>query len=121
MNTCPTSTTWTYYQPIKDVVDEFNVTMLTAHGANAPDIIDVDCPNVANSYYGRFTCWLNDVDSQGEPQAQWSSNVGGTVNNIFYRKSCTPPSTVTVTLQVTNPYGTDTKYYSFPCPTNSPN
>jgi len=117
---CPTTFEYLYFQPIRDALDEYSVTVLIAHGANAPDITDVECPDLANSYYGRFVCRLNGVDSQGEPQAQWSSNVGGSTNKTYFRKNCTPPSTISVTLQVTNPYGTDTEYYSFPCPTNPP-
>lgn len=118
-DTCPTVATWTYFQPIKDVVDVLDVTMLTAHGSNAPDITDVDCPDIGSSTYQRFVCWLTNVDSQGEVSLQWTSSNGGYSTKRYLQKTCTLNSTISVTLQATNPYGTDTKNFTFPCPDGS--
>lgn len=116
---CPTTFVEVYFQPIRDALDEYNVTMLTQHGSNAPDITAAECPDLGVSTYGRFFCEVTNVDSQGEVSLQWTSSNGGSSTKTWLVKTCIPPSTISVTLQATNPYGTDTKYYSFPCPSSN--
>ena len=113
---CPTIFVELYFQPIKDALNEYNVTMLTSHGSNAPQINFTLCPDPANSGGGDFDCELKKVDSQGEVQLQWISSTGHSSTQQLLSGSCAKSDTVTVTLQATNPYGTDTKYYSFKCP-----
>lgn len=116
VNTCPTQTTWTYYQPIKDVVDEFGVTMLTTHGSTAPQINQVKCPDMANSGSGSYHCLVTGIDSQGEIQLQWSTSTGSSSTSPSIFGTCSNWDMVSVTLQASNPYGTSSKNYTFLCP-----
>lgn len=113
---CPTTFEYLFMQPIRHALDEFGVTMLTTHGSVAPQITDVNCPHSGSSGNRLYTCIVNSVDSQGEVQLLWTSDYGGSSTTTVFRKRCTVPSFITVALKATNPYGTDTKYYSFPCP-----
>lgn len=120
-DTCPTSAQYVWFQPIKDTLDTFGVTMLTTHGSSAPVLTSVECPDHINSGNGKFFCIVNDVDSQGEVQFLWTSiGVPSSTSSVFFR-NCTPSQTVNVTLKATNPYGTETKYYSFTCEGGPPN
>jgi len=114
---CPTTALWTYYQPIKDVVDEFDVTMLTTHGSSAPQINQVKCPDMANSGSGSYHCLVTSIDSQGEIQLQWSTSTGSSSTSPSIFGTCSNWEMVSVTLQASNPYGTSSKNYAFLCPT----
>jgi len=116
---CPTTFDYLFFQPIRDALDEYSVTMLTEHGSNAPDLTDVECPDPGVSTYGRYYCGVNNVDSQGEVSFQWTATGGASSTKTYIVKKCSVHSTISVTLQATNPYGTDTKYYTFPCPASS--
>lgn len=116
---CPTTFDYVFFQPIRDSLNEFAVTMLTSHGSNAPDITDVDCPDYGSSVYGLYICTLSNVDSQGEVSLQWTSSNGGSSTKTWLKKSCLQNTTISVTLQASNPYGTDTKYFTFQCPDGS--
>ena len=113
---CPDQAKYVFYFPIKDTLDEFDVTMLTSHGNSAPSITSVSCPNMAISGQGLYQCLVKKVDSQGEVGIQWTTSTGASSTGFWVSDHCTSLQMVTVTLKATNPYGTTTKNYSFRCP-----
>lgn len=116
-DTCPTPAQYVWFQPIKDSLDEFGVTMLTTHGNTAPKINFVLCPDRGSSGSKHYECLAKNIDSQGEVQLQWSSNTGDSSTNPWLFGTCAASATVSVTLQASNPYGTSSKQFSFGCPT----
>lgn len=113
---CPTTFDYLFFQPIRDALDEYDVTMLTSHGSSAPTITSASCPNRAISGQGFYQCAVKKVDSQGEVSFQWTTSTGESSTGLWVSDNCGLLQVVTVTLKATNPYGTTTKNYSFVCP-----
>ncbi len=112
--TCPLSSE-SWFQPVKDTLDTFQLDLLTSHGPNPPTITAFTCPDYSNSGGGQYQCRMN-FDTQGATTVQWSSS-GGNSNTHWLFGSCNPFSTVFVTLNVTNSWGTAQESATFPCPT----
>lgn len=125
-NTCPNydplgSGKFTYFQPISDHVDNYkNVagSVLSTHGASAPTVTIPfgACPDMSMSGMGTFVCAVNPYHSQGATDVTWG---GGYINwsgDDTAFGTCSAFSTVTVTFNVTNPYGSFNKTWTFPCP-----
>lgn len=116
-----------YFQPIATTLNRAkssttghpDFAMLTSHGRSAPTISNYLCPDLANSdpNLGIYACDFTSYDSQGKTDISWTASTGGsaTVEQIFDRCSVSGPL-VSVTLTVSNPYGTTTKHSSFSCP-----
>lgn len=113
---CPNQALYVFFMPIKDSIDEFDVTMLTSHGSSAPTVNTANCPNMALSGQGIYHCSLYSADSQGEIDLQWTTSTGASSSSTWIQATCNILQQVHVTLKLTNPYGTTTKNYSFLCP-----
>lgn len=113
--TCPSDYDG-WFQPISDNLDEWSVTLLTSHGANAPSVTQVKCPDLDNSGLGSYQCQIMKVDAQGSVTQSWSANTGGSTSSRVFNASCSSGQTVTATLKLFNQYGTTTENYSFQCP-----
>lgn len=116
---CPSSSL-TRYQAITDHIDEYENdagSLLTAHGPNAPTITPLlRCPNMADSGMGTFTCSYDHYNSQGVTSVSWSgSHVLWSGDDMAFG-NCGALETVTVTLTITNPYGSFVRNRSFSCP-----
>jgi streptogrisin C len=116
-----------YFQPIATTLNRAkssttghpDFAMLTSHGRSAPTISNYLCPDSANSDpgLGIYACDFTSFDSQGGVGISWTASTGdsATVEQIFFRCHPSDPP-VNLTLAVSNPYGTTTKYTTFPCP-----
>jgi hypothetical protein len=114
-NTCPTATTYTYYQPFSDHFDEFGENILTAHGANAPTITGWNCPEDDILHpAGTWSCRFEHYNSQGYTYATWS--VGTPINDTTASGTCSAGSPYSVTVTVTNDYGYTNVPSNFTCP-----
>jgi len=113
--TCPVAST-SYFQPTADTLNTYSsLNLLTSHGANSPIITMFKCPDAGNSGGGQYLCQMN-YDTQGTTTIQWTSNTGhGSGGEILFG-SCGPSSTVSVSLTVTNPWGSTHRSANFPCP-----
>jgi streptogrisin C len=115
-NTCNSSTTNVYFQPIQDHLGEFGLTMLTVHGANAPTVSGLVCPDSTLSGSGIYYCKIDHYNSQGSASMSWTSSTSHSSSTTELYGSCTIGHPVTVSLAVTNQYGTGYSYSSFTCP-----
>lgn len=109
------------FQPVSDTIAEFGLTVLTAHGANAPTVGGFTCPDWDNSGGGFFYCSIDHYNAQGdEPTYLWSpsSGPGSTTMELF--GTCTIGHPVSVTLATENQYGTGYRYANFTCPDDPP-
>jgi len=112
--TCPNpSETW--FQPLAVAFDQFDVTLLTVHGRNPPVITSFNCPDMASSGGGMYFCNMS-YDTQGTSPIQWSSNTGHSSTSNWLIGQCDPQQSVSVSLSVTNDWGADNEWTSFPCP-----
>ncbi len=112
--TCPDpSETW--FQPLAVAFNEFDVTLLTVHGANPPVITNFNCPDLGSSGGGLYFCNMF-YDTQGSTPIQWLSNTGNSSTSDWLVGQCDPQQSVEVNLTVDNAWGTDSKWTSFPCP-----
>jgi len=105
-----------WFQPAADTLSTYStLNLLTSHGSNSPAITLFDCPNSGNSGGGQYMCRMN-YDTQGTTTVQWTSNTGHGSNGEILFGSCGPSSTVSVSLTVTNPWGSAHRSANFPCP-----
>lgn len=122
-NTCPTATTHTYFQPIKDFITQYENhltdpagSLITTHGAATPSINGVFlCPDMNMSGMGTYNCSYQDYNSQGTTSVTWSGGVSFSSETDAFG-TCSSGSTAVVTLTITNPYGSLVETRSFPCP-----
>lgn len=129
-NSCPDSSgDYVYFQPIKTTLTRAKlvlgspVVLLTAHGRSTPTVSGFRCPDPNNSGayngYHVFTCNFVDYDSQGPISVSWTTSTGASSGSDEVSDNCTVPGPmVSVTLAVTNVYGTSYKNRSFSCPTH---
>jgi len=89
--------------------------LLTNHGSNPPAITYFDCPDAANSGGGQYWCQMS-YDTQGSTTVQWTSSTGHSSSGELLFGACGPSSTVSVSLTVTNPWGSAHRSANFPCP-----
>jgi streptogrisin C len=117
-NTCPTSTTYVYVQPVKAALAFWTgQRMLTTHGAAAPTVPSVICPNMGSSGSGMYMCEFGHYNSQGTTTVSWTSSTSDTSSGPKLWGSCTPGYPVNVWLTITNPYGSYNYSKTFTCPT----
>jgi len=90
--------------------------MLTAHGASIPSLTDHLCPDMGDSGQGTYRCRFLDYNSQGATSILWTKTGGGTSVKTWISGTCVANQQVTVTLAVTNPYGTKNESSTFSCP-----
>lgn len=119
-NTCPTSATYTYFQPISDHIEAYNDfstrNLLTTHGAVAPAVTGFTCPDPIQSYQGVYYCGYDYYDSQGVTSSNWTHSGGSPTSGTLISGTCTGGQSVNVSLVLTNPYGTTTRTAHFACP-----
>jgi streptogrisin C len=125
----PYSTFDVYFQPIGTTLARAQtslsvpaVAMLTSHGRSAPTIPLFQCPDAANSGTTGgshiYACDIPNFDSQGNTTISWTSSTGASSTSSELDGSCTVPGpAVSVTLTITNPYGSLVRTASFACPT----
>jgi len=106
-----------FFQPVLDTASLYDLSVLTTHGANAPSMYGFTCPEIANSGNETYTCRIDHFDAQGITDLSWSTNTGDSSQSLFIFGTCFSSQTVSVTLTVSNQYGTDQSQTSFPCPT----
>lgn len=128
-NSCPDSVgDYVYFQPITTTLNRASsdlsspIVLLTLHGRSAPTASLFRCPDPANSGsyngYHVYACDFVDYDSQGPTTMLWTTSTGASSNSLEVYDNCTVPGPlVTVTLALTNLYGTTYKTGSFSCPT----
>lgn len=104
-----------YFHPLNDSLSRFGLALLTVNGTNPPEITTWVCPNSADSGGGMFTCFV-DYNSQGPTQVVWTGP--GTPSGDAFFGSCTPGVWVTVSVTVSNDFGSDSRQSSFTCPGN---
>lgn len=127
-NDCPNTNppredSFTYFQPIADHISAYADdlirpagSVLTTHGADAPTVSGLLCPDMSQSGMGTFFCTLDHYNSQGATDVNWSgASLSWSADDIAHG-ACSAFSTVVVTLTVSNPYGTYSNSKSFPCP-----
>lgn len=120
----PRKDSFTYFQPISDHVFAYSKhltkpagSLLTAHGTAAPTVTGFLCPDMMHSGSGTFICSLDPYSSQGKTDASWSGASFSLTSDDFALGTCSAFDMISVTLTVTNPYGTYTATSStFPCP-----
>lgn len=100
-----------YFQPVSHGLALTGRTMLTAHGAVAPAAEDLSCDPMG---YSTFSCYTS-YRSQGSTSISWSSSHGGGATGTVFNGSCTAGLTVTVTVTLTNPYGSSNASRFFHC------
>lgn len=117
-NTCPDDPPippdYVIFQPIWPTLNRFSRNMLTTHGANAPSAYNLNCPDAANSGGGQFFC-TSSFKSQGATDMTWTFG-GNQFSGPSMFGTCSQGSNVSVSLTISNPYGTDVQNISFPCP-----
>lgn len=117
---CPDSSTDTaQFQPITTTLDRFQpdsqpLIMLTTHGANAPTINGLSCFELGP----HFVCSINNYESQGETDILWAS---GSQSGTAWSFDGDCPrwaggGPISVSLSVTNPYGTTQETAYVDCP-----
>ena len=121
VDTCPIKSADVYYQPITTTLSRFGngsdwLRMLTMHGAVKPTVNGFKCPDYNSSGQGIYVCNFSSYNSQGKTDISWSSSTGHSGQSNFFGGSCLSGQTVTVNLEVSNPYGTLSQPASFPCP-----
>lgn len=119
-NSCPSTSTTAYFQPVTDHLAWYGKIMLTAHGAAAPTTSGYACPDMGQSGAGAFVCKIDYYNSQGDTTVRWKR---GTTNryNTQITGTCSANQWVAVELYVTNPYGTYSTNSTFLCPTGGIN
>lgn len=125
-NTCPNTSPlgsgkFTYFQPISDHIENYEDDaggVLSAHGASAPTVVIPfgACPDMSMSGMGTFVCAVNPYHSQGATDVTWGGGYISWSGDDAAFGTCSAFSTVTVTFNVTNPYGSFNKTWTFPCP-----
>jgi len=107
---------WTaYYTPITGHIANYNLTMYTSHGFANPTPVSLVCPDYGSSGSGQFFCRTS-YSSQGATTVSWVRNGSTTFSESLFG-SCSSGSTVNITLNLTNSYGSTSQGISFPCPT----
>jgi len=104
------------FLPVTGTLSYFGKTMLTAHGASIPSLTDHLCPDMGDSGQGTYRCRFLDYNSQGATSILWTKTGGGTSVKTWISGTCVANQQVTVTLAVTNPYGTKNESSTFSCP-----
>jgi streptogrisin C len=117
-NTCPTAADYTWYQPIGDHISDYGSSagyVLTSHGANAPTIAGMDCPE-SDLFHpsGTWSCSIGHYNSQGTTSVSWS--VGTPAGEGRAAGTCSPGFSYSVTATVTNDYGFNNYPSNFTCP-----
>ena len=116
VDTCPDDPeAESFYEPVANTLDHFQLTMLTTHGSNPPDITTFVCPNWAASGEGSYVCSIN-YDSQGPTAIDWTTNTYDSSDTVLLTGTCNQSQTVNVDVLVTNDYGTDDRSVVFLCP-----
>lgn len=117
--TCPPNggTKESWFEPALNTASRYDLAVLTTHGANAPTSFGFTCPDTANSGSETYTCKIDHFDAQGITDLSWSTNTGDSSQSSFLFGTCYSSQTVSVTLTVSNQYGSDQSQTSFPCPT----
>lgn len=117
--TCPPNggTKESWFEPALNTASLYDLAILTTHGANTPKTFGFTCPDTANSGSQMYTCHIDHFDAQGITDLSWSTNTGNTSQSSFLFGTCYSSQTVSVTLTVSNQYGSDQNLTSFPCPT----
>ena len=113
-NTCPNQAERTYFYPMNETLNDYELTMLTSHGANPPSAYNLNCPDAANSGGGQFFC-TSSFKSQGATSMSWSYG-GNQFSGPSMFGTCSQGSNVSVALTISNQYGTDNQNISFSCP-----
>lgn len=111
----------TFFQPISNHVSNYEAAagaVLSAHGAAAPTVTIPfgACPDMSSSGAGTFICNINPYHSQGKTTVAWGGGYIFLAGDDGAFGTCTAFQTVTVTLAITNPYGSYNKNWSFACP-----
>lgn len=106
-----------WFQPVLDTASLYDLAVMTTHGANAPEIYGFTCPDIANSGSETYMCVIDYFDAQGITSKSWSTNTGDSSQSSFLFGTCSSSQTVSVTLTLSNQYGSDQSQTSFPCPT----
>lgn len=111
----------TFFQPISDHVDSYEDdagAVLTTHGAAAPTVTIPfgACPDMSSSGAGTFICNINPYHSQGKTTVTWGGGYISWAGDDVAFGTCTAFDTVSVTLAITNPYGSYNKNWTFACP-----
>jgi len=107
-----------YFQPALDTVNEYSLAILTTHGSNAPTISGFTCPDPDNSGDSNYVCSISHFDAQGVTTQSWTTNTGDSSQSSTLFGSCSQGVTVSVTLTVSNQYGSAQKQASFSCPSD---
>ena len=113
---------WTYgnalVAPISQHMLNHSATILTAHGPSAATVSNYKCPDMAHSGSGQFRCSIDHYNSQGLTMLSWSGASGWTSpTGAAFWGNCASGQTLSVTLQIFNPYGTYSRTSNFLCPT----
>lgn len=117
-NTCPSPTDYVHFQPFQIHLTYWtDRRILTTHGAAAPTVPGVICPNMGSSGSGMYMCEFGHYNSQGTTTVSWTSSTSDTSSGPKLWGSCTPGYPVNVWLTITNPYGSYNYSKTFTCPT----
>lgn len=105
------------FDPVAGSLSGLSKVMLTTHGANPPTILGFNCPDAANSGGGIFFCEIDHFEAQGQTSMHWTSGFGNPSSGAVFFGTCNEHDWVTVSLQVSNAYGTAQESAGFVCPT----
>lgn len=131
-NTCPNTNPpsindgrLTYFQPILRHISKYHEnagSILTQHGGFVPQIYNIRCPDMNDSGSGTFVCIFDHFKSQGPTKITWSggadSSPPASWDGESVQGSCQSSSIVNMTITASNPYGENSRSFSFPCPMN---
>lgn len=111
----PTDYPESYFEPLSHSLTAMGLTLLTTTGNNPPNITGFTCPDYDSSGNYTYFCSVS-YATQGPTQVAWSSLSGTGAGDGFFG-SCLQHQWVTVSVTVSNAFGSSSQQSSFTCPT----